>query len=404
MKESQLQTDILDEDDDYYVQMLQRSIAADYAKQVGKIQNELEEEMSLDSSSNGERNVIYPVIKPPTPVHVTSTNEELKSASTISKNRFSLVVGVFALFVIVAFILGAVYLQPDNIAHTYLERRGILQHERITPKENSETETGIGKENYQHSLQDEVEIPIFLNLPGTSSLNSASLLHECSGLKSISINDYFDSINQVRYFGLFLDLPYYYYYFKIQNKSLNFDYVTATSLCGLNRNAQKHQHNQFKVFLIIQNPITRMMQHYVELNTKNKWARQNLKTFTEYVEWPSKSDKRNNILTRSILCKMKGELTNYDLNITRTFLQNHAYVGNSLDYVDTIKGLKDKFHWKIRKQLSSVQVDNCLNGKLKKVSLYHSRLLQMHGASEDLLHRIYRENYHDFSIYLDHAR
>lgn len=301
MKESQLQTDILDEDDDYYVQMLQRSIAADYAKQVGKIQNELEEEMSLDSSSNGERNVIYPVIKPPTPVHVKSTNEELKSASTISKNRFSLVVGVFALFVIVAFILGAVYLQPDNIAHTYLERRGILQHESITPKENSETETGIGKENYQHSLQDGVEIPIFLNLPGTSSLNSASLLHECSGLKSISINDYFDSINQ--------------------NKSLNFDYVTATSLCGLNRNAQKHQHNQFKVFLIIQNPITRMMQHYVELNTKNKWARQNLKTFTEYVEWPSKSDKRNNILTRSILCKMKGELTNYDLNNTRTFLQ-----------------------------------------------------------------------------------
>merc|ERR1712157_122735 len=96
----------------------------------------------------------------------------------------------------------------------------------------------------------------------------------------------------------------------------------------------------------------------------------------EYLNKTSTVAKNNNVLTRSILCKMHGELNTKDVNNAKKFLQEKAYFGDIKDYSDIIEQLRHQFHWKSSTSISSGMV--CMDKKLKKCFEEEARVLQYH--------------------------
>lgn len=352
MKESKLADHILSDDDDDSV--LIKNIKDQYDRIVHNIHLEANESMSLDSNSTAESRAHFaPPISAPTIAVVKQ-----KPESSNSKICILLFVS-FSLTILGSYWI--LYLCND------------VMHAKI-------------RVNQQKFSPEHHHIPIFLDIPGLSDFNLTSILSDCAGLKSRPIDIHQDFVYQKR------------------KEAVRFDFLTTNSLCGLRHVASR----PFKVFFLIQNPMVRLLQNYVDRNDSfspnyDKRAL-HLKSFDEHLNWsPSSasSDHIDNSLTRSILCRMSGKLNNDDLNTTRTFLTENAHVGNFLDHMKAISMFQHKFNWKMISS-SSQSAYHCIDNQFKKVLTDEKRLLHQ-NVKNDLLLTVYKDHFYDFNIYLDYV-
>jgi len=232
---------------------------------------------------------------------------------------------------------------------------------------------------YQHSmLLEDIGIPIFLDDLETNNMDFIGALSKCLALNSTPVQDYMNKI--------------------YQNISPKFDFLTVKALCGFHR----HYYRRLKFFKFIQNPVLRFVQHYNEITDPSsslydeKFS--NLKNFSEYLDWSLHVPYNNNILTRSILCKEKGNLEKYDLDKAKAFLNERVYVGDSKDYIGATKMFKNIFNW------DSVSSDECIESSLQKYTSNQARILQSPYIGNEHLKKIYEANLYDFSIYFDYVK
>ena len=145
--------------------------------------------------------------------------------------------------------------------------------------------------------------------------------------------------------------------------------------------------HRFRLFILIQNPLHRLMQHYIQETKNYNYKQHNFKQY--YLNRKTKFKRRmsDNILTRSILCKMQGELTSESYNQVKSFLENKAYIGDVSNYMHLIK----MNQWKSSKEAG------CMKHNLKHSSRNFDSLLD-----EEIMKRVNWENKFDFDIYWDY--
>jgi len=76
-------------------------------------------------------------------------------------------------------------------------------------------------------------------------------------------------------------------------------------------------------------------------------------TFDEYI---NSTLFEKNLLTRSIICKNKGDLNKRDLELAKNFLQSKCVVGMFQDYQNAFSKFQEKFQW----NPDSIDVHQCI--------------------------------------------
>ena len=111
-----------------------------------------------------------------------------------------------------------------------------------------------------------------------------------------------------------------------------------------------------------------------------------------------------NSLTRSILCKKNGDLTDQDLIDVKYFLKEKSTVGIFHNYMDAIRKFCKEFHWGGRaNNINAALADNekCIRHHFrtfiaKRASHYSS---MSNSMNMDLIHDL---NFHDSNLYSDY--
>jgi len=195
-------------------------------------------------------------------------------------------------------------------------------------------------------------MPLFFNVPGTSSSFIPSLLSSCLGLKEASLND----------------------------DTKNADFVTATSLCSVaNKSNMK---SNFKLFHLLINPIVRVPLSYIEMKDPSSiFFDSRLKdlTFDEFMMNSTLFEK--DAFIKRLLCRHNDDtrsLTKYNVKRAKNILKN-GNVGlfhESLD--NSFLQFKKAFHH--LDFLSSPIIDKCVENKLKLEIERIDGLYRKHGT------------------------
>lgn len=147
-------------------------------------------------------------------------------------------------------------------------------------------------------MENQAKIPVLLDY-GIGTFRFSTVLSKCLHLKSAPVEKY-KEMNE--------------------NQINRIDFFTTNTLCNIPPSLEYNQ--RYRVVLLLQNPITHM------------------------IETDSKKSFRSNSLTRSILCKMDGELTHQDLTNAKRFLKEKAHVGIFNHYMEAIAMFQKHFNWK----------------------------------------------------------
>ena len=179
--------------------------------------------------------------------------------------------------------------------------------------------------------------------------------------------------------------------FKNEDAFKGIDFFETETLCNLPLSLKYNK--RFHVLLLLHNPRTYMMESDYTGVTKD-----NNKISNDGTSFIS------NRLTRSILCKMEGRLTNQDLIDAKYFLKEKSTVGVFNNYMDAINLFHKEFHWKDSANSNSTAVadnEKCIRRHFQGFILKHASHYRNSGSSMnlELMHHL---NLHDSNIYSEY--
>lgn len=215
------------------------------------------------------------------------------------------------------------------------------------------------------------DIPVIFDLPGTESGFIGSILSECYGMKEISLN----KKNFV----------------KRKLTKTHSEFMITDSICDL----ANQLNNNFvaRVFLLIRNPAVRIIRSFdLKQNYSNNMFDEQLLGIT-LDEYLNSTLLENNSLTRSLLCKEYGELTENDFEAAKNFLKNQCTIGTFNNFIKDFNKYEEKFLWKTNSQ----QVQNCLAKELKQS--VNSMVIPRHESVSIVSRMLLRYNKFDLRLY-----
>merc|ERR1719221_2123465 len=160
------------------------------------------------------------------------------------------------------------------------------------------------------------------------------------------------------------------------------DFYVVNSLCDVPKSIRWNK--KFRVFFLMQNPLE---ESYSTKNNIESTAEQNATTTTL------------NPLTRSIVCKKEGTLTEKDFTKARRFLEEKADVELAAYYPQGIKMFEEKYNWIGRRSKNS---DNCLKAAIKSISSMN-RLNVLNNEVISKFEESYKANNYDVKLYMDYV-
>lgn len=150
------------------------------------------------------------------------------------------------------------------------------------------------------------------------------------------------------------------------------DFYVVNSLCDVPKSIRWNK--KFRIFFLMQNPLEEMY--------SNKGAK--VYDIQEVL----------NPLTRSIVCKKDGTLTERDLTKARRFLKENADVELAAYYPQGIKMFEEKYNW-----IGTKNSDNCFRQSIKSSSL--NRLNVLNNELISKFEESYKANNFDVKLYMD---
>lgn len=226
-------------------------------------------------------------------------------------------------------------------------------------------------ERNNNAIEESWDIPVIFDLPGTESGFIGSILSECYGMKEISLNK--------RNFE------------KRKLTKPQSEFMITDSICDF---AHKLNNNfAARLFLLIRNPAVRIIRSFdLKQNYSNIMFDERLPGIT-LDEYLNSTLFENNSLTRSILCKEYGELTENDFKAAKNFLKNQCTIGTLNNFITDFSKYEEKF---IRKA-NSPQIQSCLAKELKQS--INSMVIPRHESVSIVSKILLRHNEFDVRLY-----
>lgn len=163
------------------------------------------------------------------------------------------------------------------------------------------------------------------------------------------------------------------------------DFYVVNSLCDVPKSIRWNK--KFRVFFLMQNPLE-------ESYSKKKETKNNIDSASEQ----DATTTTLNPLTRSIVCKQEGTLTERDFTKARRFLKEKADVELAAYYPQGIKMFEEKYNWLGRSKNS----DNCFKAAIKSTSSMN-RLNVLNNEVISKFEESYKANNYDVKLYMDYV-
>ena len=107
---------------------------------------------------------------------------------------------------------------------------------------------------------------------------------------------------------------------------------------------------------------------------------------------------RSNLMTRSILCKFKGELTNHDFNRASQLFRRTMHIDKGFDFKATVKLLRSVFNRRFDLIGDSIETNVCMK-KLFYRGVIENRIDVNNQACIDIVKQIVDANLFDLDLY-----
>jgi len=234
-------------------------------------------------------------------------------------------------------------------------------------------------------------VPLFFDIPGTSSKFYFRALSRCLGYRHIYSKD----VNMK----------------SIHEKG---NFYTTQSLCNFSNQYYRSLNNQknrivngkkklkVQIFLLLRNPMMSSILHFEQMkNPTSFYYNKDLDGFT-FEKYMNSSSFKDNILTRSILCKSDDEmLTQNDYINARNFLQSKCIVKMYYDPEEVLKTLRKKLIKKGALSSSIIQVNNCIDEEVSSLGRNDIFALNSIGNSKNNLNSFIKANNYDMKLYYE---
>lgn len=299
------------------------------------------------------------------PIISFHVNTETEVSSPKSKSSFAAVFFItFSVTLVVASVTAILYLSPAGTDG--------LNSSLITPIKKSKG-IGIDASDFSNLFRDISEpfdssdIPVLLDLPGSGSYDLTSELSKCFG-----VDDMFSP-----------DRIY------VDDKANKLPSVIRTdSLCGI---SQIIGNKKARIFLLVHNPLVRIVNSFLQKQDITHTRFDERYVGMNFTDFAKSSLLDTNILTRSILCKNNGDITDEDFHRVKDLVERKFMTGVLKNGAAISKQLQQ-----ILGRKTSSENSSCVKSVFTKT--VNTPIFQYISDIEDL-NDVWNKNSFDFKLY-----